>query len=78
MDYETDDNGHLTSAHLTTDGGRLSVTLAPGGVVIGVTELGLHRNGIEAATKSIHLDRSDVEGLADVLVEFIGALDGDA
>lgn len=63
MDYETNGAGHLTSAHLTTDAGRLSITLAPAGVVITV-------NGI-----SIHVEREDIGGIIDVLSDFIVGLE---
>lgn len=63
MDYETNEAGHLTSAHLTTDAGRLSIFLAPAGIVVTV-------NGT-----SIHVDREDIGGIIDVLADFVAALE---
>ena len=64
MDYETNEAGHLTSAHLTTDGGKVSIVLAPpAGVVVSV-------NGT-----AMHIEREDIGGIIDVLAEFLATLE---
>jgi hypothetical protein len=63
VDYETNDSGHLTSAHLTTDGGQLSIALAPAGIVVSVKGT------------AMHIDREDVAGIIDVLADFVAALE---
>lgn len=63
MDYETNDSGHLTSAHLTTDGGQLSIALAPAGIVVSVKGA------------AMHVEREDIGGIIDVLADFLAALE---
>ena len=63
MDYETNEAGHLTSAHLTTDGGQLSIALAPAGIVVSV-------KGV-----AMHVEREDISGIIDVLADFLAALE---
>lgn len=63
MDYETNEAGHLTSAHLTTDGGQLSIFLAPEGIVVTVKGT------------SMHIDRDDVDGIIAVLADFVAAFE---
>lgn len=63
MDYETNESGHLTSAHLTTDGGQLSIALAPAGIVVSVKGT------------AMHVEREDIGGIIDVLADFLAALE---
>jgi hypothetical protein len=72
VDYETNEGGHLTSAHLTTDGGQLSITLAPAGIVVTVFNVG--PTGL-AVPESIHVEREDIGGIIDVLADFLAALE---